>query len=191
MKQLLGVDVAGSYSFNKVAKTVTFTGLSTSISLANILVINDATANTLIYNFADSSLGATSFASNVLTLDLDTNNAVFANTDTLQIWLDLPASAQAAEVTTKETNVPDSLLTRIYHLLAAPLGYDKSLARQRSTAVIESGTVTTVSTVTTVTTLTTCSTLSNLAGIAGYGSQQSIYDASKFAWANTVRNRIT
>ena len=83
------------------------------------------------------------------------------------------------------------LLIRIAALLASPLGYDKSLARQRSTAVIESGTVTTVTTVTTCTTVATVSTLSNIAAVGGYTAQQNIYDTSKVAWANTVRNRIT
>lgn len=182
MKQQLGVDIAGSYSFNKVAKTITFSGLSATIDVSNILVINDATANTLIYNFADPSLGAASFSNNVLTLDLDTNTASFNDTDKLQIWLDVP---QQTELVTKDRNSADSIITRILHLLSAPLGYDKSLNRQRVTAAVESGTVTTVTTVTTV------STVSNITSVGGYTSQQMIYDGSKVAWANTVRNRIT
>jgi hypothetical protein len=89
MKKLLGVDIAGSYSFDKVAKTITFSNLATSITLDNILLINDATANTLLYNFCDPLLGAASLVNNVLTLDLNTNSATFANTDLLQIWLDV------------------------------------------------------------------------------------------------------
>ena len=47
-------------------------------------------------------------------------------------------------------NEAGNLLMRILQMLMAPLGYDKSLGRQRGTVVVESGTVTTVSTVTTV-----------------------------------------
>jgi hypothetical protein len=81
-----------------------------------------------------------------------------------------------------------NLLLRIFNILAAPLGYDKSLQRQRSTAVIESGTVTTVSTVTTVTTL---SSLTNIAGIGGYSAQMTVLDQNRSAWAQCVRARIT
>jgi|LakMenEpi03Aug12_release.lakeMendotaPanAssembly.Ray.scaffolds.fasta_scaffold02433_37 hypothetical protein len=87
MKRLLGVDLSGSYSFNKTAKTITFSNLPTSITLGNILVINNATANTLIYNFADADIGAISFSNNVLTLDA--NTSAMNNTDELQIWLDV------------------------------------------------------------------------------------------------------
>jgi len=81
-----------------------------------------------------------------------------------------------------------NLLVRIFNILAAPLGYDKSLQRQRSTAIIESGTVTTVSTVTTVTTLTT---LGNIAQIGGYTAQMTVLDQNRSAWAQCVRARIT
>jgi len=86
------------------------------------------------------------------------------------------------------------LLLRIFSILAAPLGYDKSLQRQRSTAIIESGTVTTVSTVTTVTTcstVTTLGSLTNIAGIGGYSAQMTVLDQNRSAWAQCVRARIT
>jgi GDP-D-mannose dehydratase len=74
MKKLLGQDASGTYAFNPTAKTVTFSGLSQAITLANILLITNVTANTIIYNFASSSTGAVSFANNVLTLDYDTTS---------------------------------------------------------------------------------------------------------------------
>jgi hypothetical protein len=80
------------------------------------------------------------------------------------------------------------LLLRILQMLMAPLGFDKSLSRQRVTGIIESGTVTTVSTVTTVTTL---STLSNVAAIGGYSAQMQVMDTNRTAWAQSVRARIT
>jgi hypothetical protein len=87
MKKLLGQDASGTYAFNPTAKTVTFSGLSQQITLANILLITNVTANTIIYNFASSSTGAVSFANNVLTLDYDTTS--MSATDVLQIYLDL------------------------------------------------------------------------------------------------------
>ena len=87
MKKLLGQDASGTYAFNPSAKTVTFSGLSQQITLANVLLITNVTANTIIYNFADSNTGAVSFANNVLTLDYNTTS--MNSTDVLQIYLDL------------------------------------------------------------------------------------------------------
>lgn len=84
-----------------------------------------------------------------------------------------------------------NLLLRILQMLMAPLGYDKSLGRQRGTVVVESGTVTTVSTVTTVTTVSTVSSLTNLAAIGGYSAQMQVFDTNRTAWAQCVRARIT
>jgi len=89
MKKLLGTDLTGSYTFNPSAKTITFSGLGQSIDLQNILLITNTTANTIIYNFADSSSGAVSFSNNVLTLDYNTTS--MASTDKLQIYVDVPA----------------------------------------------------------------------------------------------------
>jgi hypothetical protein len=73
------------------------------------------------------------------------------------------------------------LLLRILQMLMAPLGYDKSLGRQRGTVVVESGTVT-------VTTVTTVATLNN---IDGYNGRMQILDNNRVAWAQCVRARIT
>lgn len=78
-----------------------------------------------------------------------------------------------------------NLLMRILQMLMAPLGYDKSLGRQRGTVVVESGTVTTVTTVTTVANIT------SLNGIGGYSAQMTVFDQNRSAWAQCVRSRIT
>lgn len=83
------------------------------------------------------------------------------------------------------------LLMRILQMLMAPLGYDKSLQRQRGTVVVESGTVTTVSTVTTVTTVTTCAAVTSLNNLDGYNARMQILDNNRSAWAQCVRARIT
>ena len=120
MKRLLGTDVAGNYAFNPTAKTVTFSGLSQSITLANILLITNVTRNTIIYNFADVATGATSFNNNVLTLTFDTTT--HSSGDVLQIFLDLES---------KEESLHD-LLRRMNKLLESNAVVDSSL-RQRIT----------------------------------------------------------
>jgi hypothetical protein len=122
MKQLLATDTPGSYAFDKTAKTVTFSGLRQSITLANILLITNVTANTIIYNFADSTKGAVSFNNNILTLDYDTST--MANTDVLQIFLDLPSNEESLH----------DLLRRMNKLLESNATIDQY---QRQKVVIE------------------------------------------------------
>lgn len=71
-----------NYTFDKTAKTVTFTDYTT-IRLDSILLITNVTDNVIIYNFADPSLGGT-VTNNVLTLTYDTSS--MDNTDKLQIF---------------------------------------------------------------------------------------------------------
>ena len=74
------------------------------------------------------------------------------------------------------------LLTRMLNYFNAPMGYDKSLQRQRGTVVLESGTVTTV---------TTCATVTSLNNLDGYNARMQILDNNRTAWAQCVRARIT
>lgn len=70
-----------NYTFDKTAKTVTFTDYVT-IRLDSVRIITNVESNIIIYNFAQSGLGG-SVLNNVLTLDYDTSSMV--NTDKLQI----------------------------------------------------------------------------------------------------------
>lgn len=81
-KILIGTDI-GSYTFNKVAKTITFAGFTPRLD--RFLVITDVATNTIIYNFADPTKGG-SVNGQVLTLDWNTNTVDYANGDPLQIW---------------------------------------------------------------------------------------------------------
>ena len=120
MKRLVGTDIVGGYTFNPASKTVTFTGLQYTITLANILLITNTTANTIIYNFADSTNGAVSFANNVLTLDY---NSVSMNaTDALQIYIDVESYEESLA----------TLLRRMNKLLESNAVVDSKL-RQRVT----------------------------------------------------------
>lgn len=120
MKRLVGTDIVGGYIFNPAAKTITFTGLQYTITLANILLITNTTANTIIYNFADYTNGAVSFASNVLTLDY--NTASMNATDVLQIYIDVESYEESLA----------TLLRRMNKLLESNAVVDSKL-RQRVT----------------------------------------------------------
>lgn len=77
---------------------------------------------------------------------------------------------------TQEVGGATSLLMRIFNILASPMGYDRALARNRVTAVVESGTVTSVT------------SLSSIDGVQG----RILMNGANFsAWANCVRARIT
>ncbi len=89
---------------------------------------------------------------------------------------------------TQESGGAMSLLSRILNVLMSPMGFDRSLSRQRVTGIIESGTVTTV---TTVTTCTTVSSLTNVAAVGGYSAQVAVLGINLTAWAQCVRARIT
>jgi hypothetical protein len=89
---------------------------------------------------------------------------------------------------TQESGGAMSLLSRILNVLMSPMGFDRSLSRQRVTALVESGTVTTV---TTVTTCTTVSSLTNVAAIGGYSAQVQVVGINLTAWAQCMRARIT
>lgn len=97
----------------------------------------------------------------------------------------LPTSDITAESTRQDMVL---LLVRMLNYLNAPMGYDKSLQRQRGTVVVESGTVTTVTTVTTVSTVTNVTSLNN---IDTYNARMTVLDQNRSAWAQCVRARIT
>ena len=77
--------LVGNYTFNKTAKTVTFTDIAT-IALERILIITNVTTGDIIYNFADPTKGGT-VDTNVLTLEYDTS--AMSNSDKLQIFYEL------------------------------------------------------------------------------------------------------
>jgi hypothetical protein len=81
-----------------------------------------------------------------------------------------------------------TLLIRLLNATNSPRGYDVALGRNRVTALIESGTVTTVGTVGTVT------AVNGVANIGSIGNQQAqllTTGQNVSAWAATVRSRIT
>jgi len=83
-----------NYSFDKVAKTVTFNDYNI-ITAERILLIVDTSSSVIIYNFADSTKSGT-VSRNILTLTYNTANLV--NTDSLLIYYDDPAGAYLANI---------------------------------------------------------------------------------------------
>jgi hypothetical protein len=82
-----------NYTFNASAKTVRFNNYS-SIELNRLLLITNATRNTIIYNFANPALGGV-VSGNIITLNSST--AGMSNNDALQIFYeneDVPATDQ-------------------------------------------------------------------------------------------------
>lgn len=85
-----------------------------------------------------------------------------------------------------------NFLLRILQMLMSPLGYDKSLQRQRGTVVVE--TLPTLAAVTTVSTVTACTTvgaLTNQTNIGGFNADAAVRANINAAWALNVRARIT
>ncbi len=119
--------------------------------------------------------------------------ATFAGADDAKTVADV---SEAAPLPTQDSSLW-WMLNRIYQMLASPRGYDRSQQRQRSTAIIESGTVTTVSTVSTVTTVatvSTCSTVNSVTNLAAFGNEQPQIMARAMArasWRANVRACIT
>jgi hypothetical protein len=142
MKKLIGIDVAGSYTFNAATRQVTIS-IGSDITLSNVLLITNVTANTIIYNFASSTLGQTSFSNNVITLDYDTSS--MSNNDVLQIYLDLESNEETLH----------TLLRRMNKLLESNAVVDSSL-RQR--VVVEAAPTTAVTLATAPTTAVTNTT---------------------------------
>lgn len=73
-----------NYTFDKEAKTVTFTDY-VSISLESILLITNVTTGTIIFDFKNAQKGGT-VSNNVLTLEYNTSQ--MSNIDKLQIFYD-------------------------------------------------------------------------------------------------------
>jgi hypothetical protein len=79
-KQLIG-----AYTYSKSGKTITLTDWTT-VRLDRILLIVDATINTIMYNFADSTVATATVATNVITLSAVPSSS--ADADKLLIFYD-------------------------------------------------------------------------------------------------------
>ena len=79
-----------TYTFTPASKQISFSGF---VNLSNLVLITNTTRNTIIYNFADTSLGGTSTYDAVsntttVTLTFNTSTAGHVGTDSLMIYVD-------------------------------------------------------------------------------------------------------
>jgi hypothetical protein len=139
MKRTLGIDLAGSWVFTPGAAgagTIAFSGIT--LTLDQILIINNSTRNEIIYNFASAASGAASFANNTLTLDA--NTSTHSASDRLLVYVE----------------VEDELIATLQVLRMAVQSLTRNMGRVDTTgrlvvdANVASGTLPTVSTVNTV-----------------------------------------
>lgn len=110
------------------------------------------------------------------------------NTNAVYVPVGVISAAPVATSNPVADELLDGLQTLMIRLLNAtnsPRGYDVALGRNRVTALIESGTVTTVSTVTNV------GTVGNQNTMGGTQAQLLANGQNVSAWAATVRSRIT
>lgn len=98
-----------SYSFNKTAKQITFSGF-VSISLEKVLMITDVTNQTVIYQANAAGLGG-SVSNNVLTLQYDTTGAGFSNSDSLQIFYEMSDTEVVIPVSATSLPLPSGAAT--------------------------------------------------------------------------------
>jgi len=151
-KLIVGVD-KGSYTFNPINKTISLTNFNT-LSLENILLITNVTKNTIIYNFADSSLGAT-ITNNIITL-IGADTSAMSSNDDLQIFIE-DGQDLAVQVLDALSNIVNPATEDSLFLLRTLVKNLESIAnvdvnnRQRiavESCVLSSGTITTVQNVT-------------------------------------------
>jgi len=156
-----------NYTFNPVAKTVTFTDYTT-LELSNVILITNVTDGTIIFNFASPSLVGT-VAGNVLTLNY--NTSTMSSTDKLAIYLDdsyTPSSDEAI-----------ALLRRMVKLME-PLAVQDSQQRQR--VVVE--TITTGN-------LNVVASIGNVVAFGGVDPRFQFIDQARTAYATGIRANIT
>ena len=161
-----------SYTFSPSTKQITLNE-PTQIKIEQILLITNITDNTIIYNFADNSLGGT-ISSNVLTLNY--NTVSMSNTDSLQIFIDTPN----VDFIALNDLLADGLSEIVHQLQSIRNDGGMADVAGRVRCNVETGTIS----------VSTVSTVSNIASAGGIGLQPSIMSMTNQGWGN-IRNKIT
>lgn len=171
-KILIGQDY-GSYTFDKVAKTVSITLPFGNVKLEGLLMITDTTNNTIIYQFNDPTKGAT-LSGNVFTLTFNTNTGAFANTDKLQIFYydEQPISQQMNDMAVA--------LSQIFKSIQRPIYTEQGGNVLRTVA--RGGGLDFITTVNSITTLN---------GIGDYRPTELRYYQNNTYWEQAVRSKIS
>ena len=178
-----------NYIFDASARTLTLSDFTT-VRLDGLQLITNVTDNTIIYNFAAPTLGAT-VSDNVITLAYDTTS--MTDTDSIQIIYDsgtevaLYDEQQAQTAILEQIKTNSELLAQLSVVVknlqqatVDPPYLDKSVNATRNQIV--SGTINTVTTATTVGTVTNIDT---------YQGKLLMIGQDISAWALTVRGRIS
>ena len=125
-----------AYSFNNSTRTVTVIGKN--IRREQLLLITNVTSNTVIYNFSDPALGATSFTNAVdattgqetTTLILAYNTTAMAATDKLSILVEetyteiVPSETMRDPVDKLRVSTPQSLIDTDFEYGTQPTKWD-------------------------------------------------------------------
>ena len=164
-----------NYTFDKTAKTVTFTDYSVAnpISLENILLVTNVTDNVIIYNFADPAFGGT-VADNVLTLTF--NTAAMSNSDKLQIFYD-DAVAPASDTSIQAMTDVVLTLKRIAKNMESLQVVDSN---QRQRVAVEA-----------IANMTTLGQCNNAVQFGGVDPKFMIIDLARAAYNSGIRNNLT
>lgn len=144
-KQLIG-NGSNSYTFDASAGTITFSGID--LKPHQLLMINNVSRETIIYNPFVSGRGFSSFANGVLTLEFDTST--HDDADVLQVFYDNSDLVLTAlqDMTLEMRN--------LFNVIANPPWHN-----QKGGIIIGQGTIDTVANVTSVAAV---ANLSNLGG---------------------------
>ena len=163
-------ELVTTYVFSASANTITSTSFS---SLESILLITNVSRNTILYNFADNTLGG-SLVGNVLTLAKDCSG--MSDTDLLQIFIDTPNT----DFEYLNALLASGLAEIVHQLQSIRNDGGMADAAGRVRVAIESGSVGISGTV---------ATLTNLTNIGGQNGGLFLINGSNVA-AQNLRNKI-
>ena len=139
-----------AYAFNNATRTVTVTGKN--IRREQLLLITDVTANTVIYNFSDPSLGFTSYTNAVdpttgqetTTIVLAYNTTALSATDKLAIMTEetyqeiIPAEVMRDPVDKLRVSMPQALIDTDFEYGTQPTKWEGlNLLNNRPSAFID------------------------------------------------------
>lgn len=163
-------ELVTTYVFSASANTVTSTSFS---SLESILLITNVSRNTILYNFADNTLGGT-LVGDVLTLAKDCSG--MSDTDLLQIFIDTPNT----DFEYLNALLASGLAEIVHQLQSIRNDGGMADAAGRVRVAIESGSVGISGTV---------ATLTNLTNIGGQNGGLYLINGMNVA-AQNLRNKI-
>lgn len=167
------------YSFSASTKQVTLNNVGTTLELEDILLITNTTDNIVIYQFNDPLAGGT-ILNNVLTLTFSTVS--MSDTDSLQIWVDMPNTDFGALTQLVE----DGLVEIVRQLQSIRNDGGMADPAGRVRVAIETGAVS----ISANQDLRTVATVTNVAQNGAFALQQQVMSLTNSA-AQNLRNRIT